>query len=165
MPIASTPESRERLARMLLWLAPALWTVNYLVARTAPGIVQPHVLALGRWALAGSILVFLARHELARHRLHLAQAFWQYLALGTLGMIAASAAFAALTAGALGLAPATFVLGTSPGGIAEMCVTAKVLQLGVPAATAPHVVRYLVVLIITRPLWVWEARRLGIAGV
>ena len=65
MPLSSD-ESRQRLALTLLWIAPALWTVNYLVARTAPGVVQPHVLALGRWALAGAILVFIARGELLR---------------------------------------------------------------------------------------------------
>ena len=91
MPIASSLESRERLARMLLWIAPALWTVNYLVARTAPGIVQPHVLALGRWALAGSILVVIAGHELVRHRQHLWRAGWQYLTLGALGMLVCGA--------------------------------------------------------------------------
>ena len=72
---------------LLLWAAPALWTVNYLVARTAPGIVQPHVLALSRWALAGAILAFLARAELARQRHHLVQVGWQYLVLGALGML------------------------------------------------------------------------------
>jgi hypothetical protein len=35
-----------------------------------------------------------------------------------------------------GLHPATMMLGTSPGGIAEMAITAKVLQLGVPVVTA-----------------------------
>jgi uncharacterized membrane protein AbrB (regulator of aidB expression) len=53
------------------------------------------------------------------------------------------------------------VLGTSPGGIAEMCITAKVLQLGVPAVTALHVTRYVMVLMLTERLWRWEARRLG----
>lgn len=72
---------------MLLWIAPAMWTVNYLVARTAPGIVQPHVLALCRWALAGAILVVIARHELVRHRHHVLEAGWQYLILGALGML------------------------------------------------------------------------------
>jgi drug/metabolite transporter (DMT)-like permease len=49
----SSHHAREQRALLLLWIAPALWTVNYLVARTAPGIVEPHVLALARWALAG----------------------------------------------------------------------------------------------------------------
>lgn len=76
---------------MLLWAAPAMWTVNYLVARTAPGVVQPHVLALGRWALAGVILAFTARHELLRQWHHIRSVAWQYLILGALGMMVCGA--------------------------------------------------------------------------
>ena len=82
--------------------------------------------------------------------------------LGTVGMIAASAIFALVLARLTGLSSATLVLGTSPGGIAEMCITAKVLQLGVPTVTALHVVRYVAVLVSTERLWRWEARRLGL---
>jgi hypothetical protein len=82
------------------------------------------------------------------------------VALGTLGMIAASAGFAWLLARATGLHPATVLLGTSPGGIAEMCITAKVLQLGVPVVTAFHVVRYVAVLMLTAPLYRRELRRI-----
>ena len=64
----NTPESRERRALWLLWITPALWSVNYIVARTAPGVVEPHMLALGRWALAGVILAVIARSELWRER-------------------------------------------------------------------------------------------------
>ena len=87
MPAVSSPESRERLALTLLWAAPAMWTVNYLVARLAPGIVQPHVLALGRWALAGLILIAIARHELRQQWRHIVSHAWQYLILGALGML------------------------------------------------------------------------------
>jgi membrane AbrB-like protein len=82
--------------------------------------------------------------------------------VGTLVMIIASALFAWALARWTGLNPATLVLGTSPGGIAEMCITAKVLQLGVPTVTALHVIRFVVVLVATERLWVWEARRLGL---
>ena len=87
MPAVSSPESRERLALTLLWAAPAMWTVNYLVARMAPGVVQPHVLALGRWALAGLILIAIARHELRQQWRHIVSHAWQYLILGALGML------------------------------------------------------------------------------
>ena len=43
----------RRWALFLIWLTPLLWTVNIVVARTAPGLVSANVLALGRWALAG----------------------------------------------------------------------------------------------------------------
>ncbi len=86
------------------------------------------------------------------------------VAVGTLGMMLLSAGFAWVLAQATGLHPATLVLGTSPGGISEMSITAKVLQLGVPMVTAFHVVRYLAVLLLTGHLWRWEARRLGLRG-
>jgi drug/metabolite transporter (DMT)-like permease len=91
MSFASSPDSRQRLALTLLWIAPALWTVNYLVARTAPGIVQPHILALARWTLAGTILAVIARHELIGQWRHLVSVGWQYLILGALGMMVCGA--------------------------------------------------------------------------
>lgn len=81
--------------------------------------------------------------------------------IGTLGMIVASALFGAAMALVIGQHPATLVLATSPGGIAEMSITAKVLQLGVPVVTAFHVVRYLAVLMLTQRVYRWELRRVG----
>ena len=87
MSLLKTPESRHRLALWLLWITPAMWSANYIVARTAPGVIQPHVLALGRWALAGLVLAMLARQELWRQRVHIFQVAWQYVVLGALGML------------------------------------------------------------------------------
>lgn len=87
MSLLNTPESRYRVASWLMWVTPALWSVNYIVARSAPGIIEPHTLALGRWALAGLILAFFARSELWRERRSTLQHGWRYLALGTLGML------------------------------------------------------------------------------
>jgi hypothetical protein len=83
------------------------------------------------------------------------------VAAGTLGMIVLSAGFAALLAWGWGLHPATALLATSPGGMAEMAITASVLGLGVPVVTAFHVVRYAAVLVLTAPLWRLEATRLA----
>jgi hypothetical protein len=47
----------------------------------------------------------------------------------------------------------SMVLATAPGGIAEMCITAKVLQLGVPLVTAAHVTRVIVLVTLTGPLF------------
>jgi membrane AbrB-like protein len=82
------------------------------------------------------------------------------VALGTLGIIALSGLFAWALAQVAQLHWATVLLGTSPGGIAEMCITAKVLQLGVPVVTAFHVTRYVAVLLCAAPLYRWlEGRR------
>jgi len=59
----------------------------------------------------------------------------------TVAGIVLSAGFATVLGAAAGVPVATMVLGTSPGGIAEMTLTAKTLQLGVPVVTAFHVTR------------------------
>jgi len=64
-----------------------MWAVNYAVAKIAPGIISPHVLALGRWSLAGLILAFIAREELWRERAGTLKVWPQYLTLGFLGML------------------------------------------------------------------------------
>lgn len=85
--------------------------------------------------------------------LHVAPRWLATVAIGTLGMVVLSIAFAAAIAQGTGLHVATAVLATSPGGIAEMCLTAQALQLGVPVVTAFHVVRYVAVLLLTAPLF------------
>ena len=69
--------------------------------------------------------------------------------------VLAGIVIAALAAGAVamvaGLPAATLVLAMAPGGIAEMCITAKVLQLGVPLVTAAHVARVLILIAGTAP--------------
>lgn len=78
---------QQKIARTLVWVVPALWSVNYIIARIAPGVIGPHLLALGRWAIAAVILVVLARSELWQERAQLARDWWQYLVLGILGML------------------------------------------------------------------------------
>jgi membrane AbrB-like protein len=69
--------------------------------------------------------------------------------------IAAAAGCAWGIATAWGLPTPTLVLAMAPGGIAEMCITAKVLQLGVPLVTAAQVARVLVLLTTTGPGFRW----------
>ena len=40
-------QKQTRWALILLWVVPVLWTVNYSVARKAPGVIGAHLLALG----------------------------------------------------------------------------------------------------------------------
>lgn len=76
--------------------------------------------------------------------------------------MAVAATFAMLLAWASGLPLGTLVLATAPGGIAEMCITAKVLQLGVPLVTAAHVTRVVVLITSTGPTYravrAWQRR-------
>ena len=82
-----TIQKQARWALILLWVVPALWAVNYIIARKAPGVIGPHLLALGRWGLAALVLVVLARSELRANRVNIAKVWWQYLILGALGML------------------------------------------------------------------------------
>ena len=67
--------------------------------------------------------------------------------------IACAAAFGAFLGWLAGLSIPTLVLATAPGGIAEMCITAKVLQLGVPLVTAAHVTRVFLLILSTGPVY------------
>ncbi|MEI7513833.1 MAG: DMT family transporter [Betaproteobacteria bacterium] len=75
-----------RIAKVLFWAIPLLWIVNSVIARRAPGVITPHVLALGRWMLAGVLLGWLARRELWQQRRELRLHAGRYLALGACGM-------------------------------------------------------------------------------
>ena len=75
-----------RLATALIFVAPALWSVNYLVARWAPGVIAPHMLALARWSVAALLLSAFCGRELIAKR-HLIRAeLGHFLVLGALGM-------------------------------------------------------------------------------
>lgn len=94
-----------------------------------------------------------------REFLHTAPRWLVSAAIGSGVMMALSVGFGGLLAWATGLHPATLILGTSPGGIAEMAITAKVLQLGVPVVTAFQVCRLVAVLMLVGPLFQWINRR------
>ena len=81
------PEAkRQRLAAWVILMVPAFWAINYVVARKAPGVIGPYVLALGRWALAGAMLSIMARQELWAQREQIFRDWRQHLVLGFLGM-------------------------------------------------------------------------------
>lgn len=58
-----------------------------------------------------------------------------------------------LVAWLIGESIPAMILATSPGGIAEMCLTAKVLKLGVPLVTSFQVTRLAIVITCSLPLW------------
>jgi membrane AbrB-like protein len=75
--------------------------------------------------------------------------------VSTLSMMGLSVLFSWLIAQAIDLPTATLVLGTAPGGMAEMTITAKVLQLGVPIVTAFQVSRLVAILVLVGPIYRW----------
>jgi membrane AbrB-like protein len=66
---------------------------------------------------------------------------------------------------AFGLPVAAAILGTAPGGLPEMAITAKVLNLGVPLVLGFHLVRIFLCNLFVEPLYrvyAWAERKLGL---
>jgi hypothetical protein len=149
------------IAVLALLRAPNPWVLGALAATMVLTAAGVELSALPKAASnAGQLFIGIALGS--RFTAEFARAAPRWLAavaVGTLAMILASAGFAWLLAQLVGLHPATVLLGTSPGGIAEMSITAKVLQLGVPVVTVFHVTRYVAVLTLTAPLWRLERGR------
>jgi membrane AbrB-like protein len=145
----------KRLRQPNPWVLGALAVAGLL---TANGV---HLSAMPGWLSAAAQLAIGVSlgSRFTPAFLHTAPRWLAAVALGSLAMIAASGAFAWALARLVGLDAATVFLGHSPGGIAEMCITAKVLGLGVALVTAFHVVRYVVVLMLAGPIYTrWVAR-------
>jgi len=80
--------------------------------------------------------------------------FMLSVAAATLSAMLLTGAFALVLWQLAGIHPSTGMLAVAPGGIAEMCITAKLMQLGVPVVTAFHVAR--VVLLVSFSGWVYR---------
>ena len=104
--IAANAARTEQLARWSIWIIPALWAVNYIVARRAPGVIEPYALACGRWGIVCLVLCLLARSELWHQRRAIARVWPQYVALGFFGMVVCGAwvYIGAKTTGAMNIA-------------------------------------------------------------
>ena len=68
-------------------------------------------------------------------------------------MLTLAALVGATLAWSAGVYLGSGLLAAAPGGIAEMSITAKVLRIGVAFVTAAHVVRYLIVVLLTVPVY------------
>ncbi len=79
-------ERAQRIAAVLVYFTPALWAVNYLVARWAPEVLAPHALAFGRWWLAACVLACFCWPEILAKRAAIRAEALHFLLLGALGM-------------------------------------------------------------------------------
>jgi uncharacterized protein len=145
----------SRLGRANPWFMGALFTSMGLTVAGVELSAMPTPLSNAAQLLIGVSLGVRFQREF----LHAAPRWMVDVTVGTLGMVLLCAGFAFLLAWATKLHPATLVLGTSPGGIAEMAITAKVLQLGVPVVTAFQVCRLVAVLVLVEPLYRWVRPR------
>jgi membrane AbrB-like protein len=91
---------------------------------------------------AGQLLIGVALGaRFSREFFRAAPRYLSMVALITLGYLAAAASFGWALAFASDAAASTMILATTPGGIGEMAITAKVLQLGAPIVSAFHAIR------------------------
>ncbi len=101
-------------------------------------------------------LVLGARYErafFARYKL-----FIPFALLNSFFVLAASMVLAGVLAWVFRLPIATMIIATSPGGLAEMAITAQALQIGVPAVIAFHLARVVVVNMGTQHIYVGATR-------
>ena len=131
------------------------WFIGPLLVAMAVTLTGTTLSAVPTWLSNAAQLVIAISLgvRFSREFLHTAPRWLASVALGTVAMLVLCGGFAVLLAWGTGLHWATMILGTSPGGIAEMSITAKVLQLGVPVVTAFQVCRLVAVLLIVGPLY------------
>ncbi|WP_426109934.1 AbrB family transcriptional regulator [Massilia sp. PWRC2] len=145
--------------------SPNAWVIGPLlvaIALTAGGV---HLSRLPEWMIhLGQLFIGVALGtRFTPAFVHTAPRFMASAACCALLMIVAAAGFGAFLAALAGINPAVAVLATSPGGIAEMSLTARVLRLGVPIVTAFHVTRMVTVVMLIGPLYrasaAWRMQR------
>ena len=139
----------DRLGRANPWFMGAMLVAMGLTTAGITLSAVPQALVNAALLVIGVSLGVRFRSEF----LHTAPRWLASVAVGTLALMAICAVFAALLAWGTGLPWVTLLLGTSPGGITEMAITAKVLQLGVPVVTAFQVCRLIAVLMLVEPLY------------
>ena len=87
--------------------------------------------------------------------IHTAPRWLISVSIGTFFMILISSLLSLGLSQIIDLHIATMILSNAPGGIAEMAITAKVLQLGVAVVTALQACRIIAVLFLAEPLFKW----------
>lgn len=85
-------------------------------------------------------------------------------AMTTVVMMAAALLLAAFIAERTDIAATAMIAATAPGGLAEMSLTAAVLNLGVPLVTAYHIVRIIMITVFTLPAYKLACRIFSTGG-
>ena len=132
---------------------PNAWVIGPLLmalALTASGI---HLSRLPEWMIrAGQLFIGVSLGtRFTPGFVHTAPRYLASVAVCSLLAMLLAGGFGLGLAALAGINPGTAILATSPGGIAEMSLTARVLHLGVPIVTAFHVARMVVVVLAIGP--------------
>jgi membrane AbrB-like protein len=143
--------------------SPNAWVIGPLLVATVLTASGIHLSRLPEWVIhLGQLFIGVSLGtRFTPAFVHTAPRFMASVAFCALVMIGLGAAFGALLSALAGINPGVAVLATSPGGIAEMSLTARVLHLGVPIVTAFHVTRMVAVVLLIGPLYRRSAARRG----
>ncbi|MCB6185128.1 DMT family transporter [Leeia sp. TBRC 13508] len=79
------------LAKASILLIPLLWSVNYYVARKAPGVIPPYMLTLIRWGIGAFVLTLLSMKEIFQFRHEICRNIHKYIIQGFCGMVVCGA--------------------------------------------------------------------------
>jgi hypothetical protein len=110
--------------------------------------------ASGLLTNGGQVLLGCALGErFSRRFLSDAPRFVGVVLLGIMLMMLLSAGMAWGLAKSAGIFVPSMILAAAPGGIAEMSITARTLQLGVALVTAAHVTRVLIIISLALPVY------------
>ena len=122
------------------------WVLGPLLGVALATLAGVPLSALPPWVVnGGQLLIGCALGcRFSREFFRAAPRFMSVAALTGAMSIALAFAFAALLGLVAEVPLPTLALATAPGGVSEMCITAKVLQLGVPLVTVCHVLRVVV---------------------
>jgi membrane AbrB-like protein len=139
--------------RQLKW--PNVWVIGPMLIAAALTGLTISLSAMPEWMVHfGQLFIGISLGaRFTPQFLHTAPRYLAAVALcGTVAILLA-AGFGLGLAHLSGINPATAILATAPGGIAEMSLTAKTLQLGVPIVAAFHVTRMAIVVLMIGPLF------------
>jgi membrane AbrB-like protein len=133
------------------WVLGPLFCIGALAALEVP------LSALPGWAVSGGQLLLgtALGCRFSPDFFRAAPRFLTVSAASTLLALLLSAAFVMVLGHVVPIPVSSLALAASPGGMAEMCVTAKVMHLAVPLITATHVLRVVL-------LTVWAPRMCGV---
>lgn len=142
-------------AGWLLWKrgVPNAWVLGPLLGAGLLAAAQVPVGVVPEWMVrTGQLCIGLSLGtRFTPGFLHTAPRFMAAVAACTVMALGLAALFGLALAKLGGLHPATALLATSPGGIAEMALTARALHVEVPVVTAFHVCRMVVLVLAVGP--------------
>lgn len=134
---------------------PNAWVIGPLAVTITLTAVEWNLSAMPEWMVhLGQLFIGISLGtRFTPEFLHTAPRYLASVAIASALAIVIAGLFGVGLSMVSGIHPASSVLATAPGGIAEMSLTAKTLQLGVPIVTAFHVTRMAALVLTIGPIF------------